>query len=315
MRSSASSASAFKKHRKPQQLQQQNDDMRTFGLLQEEKKRLLDSFDRLRNKQPATTTTRTTTNEAGEKIQQQQHEHEQLRQKMNDVNRRQHAVLQRISAHDRYKRKKTLIYKAAATNTSARTSKPAIEAKTADLAIDTHTQSDDQDDADDEEGVPKKLKEIARQVHQVQQPVQATRPSRADLIADMAKEARIARQKMAAFDTHLDQCLEMAELLASGRFDSSDDDDDDDDDLEWKKLKKEIKQSNKDLADGDNRLFEATTATAAATSQQRPADTCEDSECERQLNKTMEEHQRYLDWSANYPLIFRRRANQSANAG
>ena len=83
----------------------------------------------------------------------------------------------------------------------------------------------------------------------MQQPVQATRPSRADLIADMAKEARIARQKMAAFDTHLDQCLEMAELLASGRFDSSDDDDDGD--LEWKQLKKEIKQSNKELADGE----------------------------------------------------------------
>ena len=324
--------------------------MRTFGLLQEEKKRLLDSIDRLRNKQRATTT-----NEAGEKVQQQQ---QQLRQQMNDFNRRQHAVVQRMSAHDRYKRKKTAIYKAAKSTTAQRVdherpTKPTTEGasqaadhetKPADLTPqsiiiiteeETGMQSDD-------EGVAKQNPEIVPEVRAVQ-PV-AAKLSRPEMIAAMANAARMGRQKLVAFDTHLDQCMEMAELLESRRFDSSDDESD----LEWKQLKEEIKQCNKRSAAADERYIQskrktdeflarnspthqvarssdATATTTTTTSRPQPARATTAaataaaqsriSECERHLYKTMEEHHRYLDWFAKYPLIARRRANQSANAG
>ena len=76
--------------------------MRTFVALQEEKRRLLDKAEQLstskktrRDEPPATI----------HKIQQQQQQQQQLRQQMNDFNRRQHAIVQRMSAKERYKRK------------------------------------------------------------------------------------------------------------------------------------------------------------------------------------------------------------------
>ena len=51
---------------------------------------------------------------------------QQMRQQMNDFNRRQHAVVQRMSAYDRYKRKKTTmhLHKAAATKNIPRALPP-----------------------------------------------------------------------------------------------------------------------------------------------------------------------------------------------
>ena len=358
MRSTAASSAQnyqHQDHQKQQQQQQQqrrDDDMRTFGLLQEEKKRLLDSIDQLRNKQ-------VTTNEAGEKVQQQQQQQQQqLRQQMNDFNRRQHAVVQRMSAYDRYKRKKWTIratHKAAATSTTAKrvddqshtttitttregTTQAVGETKTAELTAhnvniiikdDTKTQSD-------EESVPKPNGEIAREVNGAVQRVPTAGLSPAGIIFHAV---HMGRQKLAAIDTHLDECMEMAELLESGRYESSDDEDDAQEglDLEWKQLKKEIKQVNKLSAAEDERYIQskrrtdeflarnATTTTTTTTSRPQPARAAQSRifekqeleirEFEKQMYKTMEEHHRYLEWYAKYPLVVRRRANQSANAG
>ena len=95
--------------------QQQQDVIRTFVLLQQEKKRLLDTVGQLRSRQAAD-------EEPIQEIQQQQ----QLRLQMNDFNRRQHAVVQRMSAFDRYRRKKTTMRLHKAPPPS-----PTIEQKTA----------------------------------------------------------------------------------------------------------------------------------------------------------------------------------------
>ena len=69
---------------------------------------------------------------------QEMREQQQLHQQMNDFNRRQHAVVQRMSAKERYKRKKTTTttttrpHKAAATTTTPRALPPSSSSITTD---------------------------------------------------------------------------------------------------------------------------------------------------------------------------------------
>ena len=101
----------------------QQDDMRTFVALQQEKRRLLDKAKQLSKNQKTRSEETTTTLD---KMQ-------QLRQQMNDFNRRQHAVVQRMSAFDRYKRKKTTLRNhnpANVTKSSPRSSSSRVESAT-----------------------------------------------------------------------------------------------------------------------------------------------------------------------------------------
>ena len=94
--------------------------MRTFVALQQEKRRLLDKAGQL-SKNQKTRSEETTLDKM------------QLRHQMNDFNRRQHAVLQRMSAFDRYKRKKTTLRNhnpAIVTKSSPRSSSSRVEIAT-----------------------------------------------------------------------------------------------------------------------------------------------------------------------------------------
>ena len=103
----AQAATSQQLHRHHEGDDNDDDYMQMFVALREEKRRLLD-----------------TAAAADHQLGRSKQEQEQLRQQMNNFSRRLHAVVQRMSAYDRYKRKKKTIRKHTATTQQQRESKP-----------------------------------------------------------------------------------------------------------------------------------------------------------------------------------------------